>query len=107
MSQKLSLALAAMTTIAVGLILAWPHMVSGSTERAPQSRAHLSARLLGQRYVFPLKLSANRRYLVDQANKPFLIVGDSPQALIGNLSVSQAAAYIANRKRAGFNALWV
>ena len=36
-----------------------------------------------------------------------MIVGDSPQAMIGNLSLGEAAAYIANRKAAGFNALWV
>ena len=57
--------------------------------------------------AFPLKPSKNRRYLVDQHNSPFLVVGDSPQALIGNLSVQDAASFIADRKAAGFNALWV
>ena len=57
--------------------------------------------------VFPLKLSNNRRYLVDQRNRPFLVMGDAPQALIGNLSVADARAYIANRRAAGFDALWV
>ena len=59
------------------------------------------------RFVFPLKVSANRRYLVDQRNRPFMIIGDSPQAMIGNLTVKDAAAFIANRQAAGFNALWV
>ena len=36
-----------------------------------------------------------------------MIIGDSPQALIGKLSVADAAAYIADRKAAGFNTLWV
>jgi hypothetical protein len=57
--------------------------------------------------VYPLKLSKNRRYLVDQRGSPFMILGDSPQALVGNLSVNDAAAYIANRSAHGFNALWV
>jgi hypothetical protein len=57
--------------------------------------------------VFPLSISASRRYLVDRRGRPFLITGDAPQALIGNLSVRDAAAYIADRKRIGFNALWV
>lgn len=57
--------------------------------------------------VYPLKLSKNRRYLVDQRGRPFMILGDSPQALIGNLSEEDAAAYIANRRAHGFNALWV
>jgi hypothetical protein len=32
--------------------------------------------------AFPLKLSADRRYLVDQHEKPFLVIGDSPGSLI-------------------------
>src|SRR4051812_22039195 len=58
------------------------------------------------RVAFPLKVSTNGRYLVDQHNVPFLVVGDSPQAMIGNLSVEDAATFIASRKAAGFNALW-
>jgi hypothetical protein len=58
--------------------------------------------------VYPLKVSANGRYLVDQKNVPFLIAGDSPQALMANLSESQADAYFANRKAHGFNAAgWI
>ena len=57
--------------------------------------------------VFPLKASANNRYLVDQNNVPFLMVGDSPQALIANLPVADARIYLANRRRYGINALWV
>jgi len=59
------------------------------------------------RAAFPLKVSTDRRYLVDQHNAPFPILGDSPQALIGRLSVKDATAYIANRRAAGFDALWV
>ena len=58
-------------------------------------------------YAFPLNVSKNHRYLVDRRGVPFMIVGDSPQAMIGNLSVKAAAAYIANRRAAGFDALWV
>jgi Protein of unknown function (DUF4038)/IPT/TIG domain/Putative collagen-binding domain of a collagenase/Abnormal spindle-like microcephaly-assoc'd, ASPM-SPD-2-Hydin/Fibronectin type III domain len=57
--------------------------------------------------AYPLKVSANGRYLVDQNNAPFLLVGDAPQALIGNLSESQAATYFANRQKDGFNAGWI
>jgi hypothetical protein len=35
------------------------------------------------------------------------MVGDSPQALIGNLSPAEAAAFIANRLTYGINALWI
>jgi hypothetical protein len=58
--------------------------------------------------AFPLKLSANRRYLVDQNNKPFLIVGDSPQGLMGRLSPAEVEKYFADRQAHGFNtAGWV
>jgi hypothetical protein len=57
--------------------------------------------------VYPLKASANNRYLVDQNNVPFMIVGDSPQSLIGRMSKSDAAFYMANRQRYGINTLWV
>ncbi|UQR61053.1 glycoside hydrolase family 140 protein [Bradyrhizobium sp. C-145] len=62
---------------------------------------------LSTKPAFPLKVSANNRYLVDRDGAPFLMVGDSPQSLIGNLSEDEAAAYIANRERYGINALWI
>ena len=57
--------------------------------------------------TFPLAVSSNRRYLVDHRNHPFLIVGDSPQALFVNVSVKQAKHFLINRKAAGFNSVWV
>src|SRR5690349_577776 len=53
--------------------------------------------------IFPLKLGANGRHLADQNNAPFLIVGDSPQGMIADLTPTQAAAYFANRALYGFN----
>jgi hypothetical protein len=57
--------------------------------------------------AYPLKASANNRYLVDQNNAPFLMVGDSPQQLITNLSQQEAAAFMANRRSHGINTLWI
>jgi len=57
--------------------------------------------------AWPLKVSANGRYLVGQNGIPFLVVGDSPQSLIGNLSEADAATYFANRHADGFNAVWI
>lgn len=58
--------------------------------------------------AFPLKVSENHRYLVDQRGTPFLIVGDSPQGLMGNLSEADAEYYLADREAHGFNALgWI
>lgn len=57
--------------------------------------------------TYPLKVSANGRYLVDQNNKPFLMVGDSPQSIIGNISEADADLYFANRQANGFNTVWI
>ena len=57
--------------------------------------------------AYPLTLGPTRRYLVDQRGQPFLIVGDSPQSLIVNLSLQDAKTFIVDRKSFGFNALWV
>jgi len=57
--------------------------------------------------VFPLKASANKRYPVDQNNVPFMMVGDSPQAMIGNLTLKRAKTFFANRHKYGVNALWI
>jgi hypothetical protein len=61
----------------------------------------------GNGTAWPLKKSANNRYLVDQNNNPYLMVGDSPQSAIGNLSVSEADRYFADRAAHGFNTVWV
>jgi hypothetical protein len=65
----------------------------------------LSVSAWGQAY--PLKLSANHRYLADQNNIPFLITGDSPQAMTANISATNQAGYMADRERHGFNTILV
>jgi hypothetical protein len=57
--------------------------------------------------AFPLKVGATGRYLIDRDGRPFLIVGDSPQALMVDLSETQAEHFFANREAAGFNSVWV
>jgi chitodextrinase len=52
-------------------------------------------------------VSANRRYLVDQEGVPFLMMGDSPQGLIANVSETDAELYFADREANGFNTAWV
>ncbi len=56
---------------------------------------------------YPLKVSANRRYLVDQNNIPFLITGDGPHALLAMVSPADAEGYFADRQVHGFNAVWM
>src|SRR5271170_3441891 len=57
---------------------------------------------------YPVKISSlNPRILVDQNNVPFLMVGDSPQSLIVNLSATNASSYIVDRGQHGFNTVLV
>jgi hypothetical protein len=57
--------------------------------------------------AYPLKKSATGRYLEDQKGMPFLIAGESPQALMVNLSESEAELFFTNRLSHGFNAVWI
>ena len=57
--------------------------------------------------AYPVKVGPTGRYLVDQNGVPFLIVGDSPQAMIGRLSEADAELFFANRQSHGFNTVWI
>jgi len=59
--------------------------------------------------AYPLKKSANGHYLVDQNNQPFLMIGDSPQSIIANVSTSNGdmQTYFHNRATNGINAALV
>ena len=87
--------------------LAFAALTFAPTSGPAKAETGAGSRATAGKFVYPLKPSSNHRYLVDQHNVPFMIVGDSPQAMIGDLSVSDAGAFIANRKAAGFNSLWV
>ena len=56
---------------------------------------------------YPVKVSSNGRYLVDQNNSPFLIAGDNPHALVTMVSLADAAHYFDDREAHGFNTLWI
>jgi Protein of unknown function (DUF4038)/Putative collagen-binding domain of a collagenase len=88
--------------VALAVIWALGGYTSPADDRAT---AEISTRPYVPRY--PLKASSNNRYLVDQNNIPFMIVGDSPHSLIGRMSKSDAEFYMANRQRYGINTLWV
>src|SRR5271166_2890244 len=57
--------------------------------------------------AFPLKVSPNKRYVTDQNNVPFLILGDSPHSLAVNVSLRDAATYFSIRRSLGFNCAWI
>jgi hypothetical protein len=65
--------------------------------------AVLSASPQPSAYSFPLKVSENRRYLVDQRGRPFRIQGDSAQSLIANLTYAEAETYLTDRRNKEFN----
>jgi hypothetical protein len=78
-------------------------MVAFAGEQAARANSHAVPPVVS----YPLKVGPTRRYLVDQRGRPFLIVGDSPQSMIVNLSLQDAKSYMADRKSFGFNALLV
>ncbi|HXO49070.1 MAG TPA: DUF4038 domain-containing protein, partial [Mycobacterium sp.] len=51
-----------------------------------------------------MRVSASGRYSVTASGNPFLLVGDSPWSVIGNLSEGSAAQYYADRESHGFDA---
>jgi len=57
--------------------------------------------------TFPVRVSANGKYLVDSRNKPFLIKEISAWGLIQALSEKGEAAFIDSVKKKGFNTLMV
>jgi Protein of unknown function (DUF4038)/Putative collagen-binding domain of a collagenase len=59
------------------------------------------------RLAFPVAASENKRYLLDQEGKPWMMNGDSPQCMTGNLAVDDMEFFLADRAEHGFNAVWV
>ncbi len=57
--------------------------------------------------AYPVKVSPTGRYLVDQDGVPFLMAGESPQAMIGNLSLAEAELFLQNRRAHGFNTVLI
>jgi hypothetical protein len=56
---------------------------------------------------YPLRVSADHRYLVDRNGAPFLIQGDAAWSLISGLTDEEAETYLEARRRQGFNAIIV
>lgn len=84
----------------VSLMLLGPAVATAQTSALPPTASSAPA--------YPLKVSANGRYLVDQNNTPFLIAGDTPQGLMSRLSEPEADRYFADRQAHGFNtAGWI
>jgi hypothetical protein len=57
--------------------------------------------------VFPLRVEANKRYLIDAKGNPFLLQGDAGWELIAKLTSEEAEQYLEDRRLKGFNAVIV
>jgi hypothetical protein len=57
--------------------------------------------------ITQLRVSANRRYLVDQSNAPYLLQGDAAWSLIVATSDAEVEQYLRNRREKGFNTVLV
>ena len=87
-------------------------LLVGSLWMSSQSIAHERGRALPAEpermgVTFPLQVSKNGRYLVDQDNRPFLVVGDTPWSLIADLKDDDIKTYLDDRKNRGFNSIVV
>ena len=96
-------ALALVGAVVIVGLAAYIWRASSVIPAAASVRVASPARLLAtNRPAFPLRVGLTGRYLVDRDGRAFLIVGDSPQALVVNLSESQADHFFADREAAGF-----
>jgi hypothetical protein len=59
------------------------------------------------RATYPVRVSSNGRYLVDQNGTPFKIHGDAAWSMIANLTAAEMDVYLADRKARGFNTVLV
>ena len=67
----------------------------------------LSGSVHAQEIQFPLKASSNKKYLVDQANKPVFLKGDAAWRLSYNVPLAEVKEYLIDRKQKGFNTIIV
>lgn len=58
-------------------------------------------------YVYPLKVSANGRYLVDQTDRPWRIQADAGWYMTTEATEADVDAYLATRKAQGFNSFYL
>ena len=57
--------------------------------------------------AYPLKISANHRYLIDQNDAPFLLQGDAGWSVMVAATDSEVEGYFENRRQKGFNSVLV
>jgi hypothetical protein len=84
----------------------WAHAQNSSTV-VGQTAAPITGKSQPGPPLFPVGVSG--RHLVDKTGAPFMVVGDSPQAII-NIPLTGAASvdrYFSDRQSHGFNSAWI
>jgi hypothetical protein len=94
-------------TRAVAIVCLVLAVVLAGPAAGPGSHAAVTCSHTVAPFCWPASVSANGRYLLDQTGQPYMIVGDSPQSLIGELSESEASTYFADRQAHGINSAWI
>jgi hypothetical protein len=56
---------------------------------------------------YPLRVSPDRRRLLDADDRPFLVQGDTAWSLVANVEYADALRYLDNRRAKGFNTIIV
>ena len=64
-------------------------------------------RRLAQPPAYPLKVSANRRYLVDQQNRPWRVQADAAWLMSGAATPAEVDQYLEKRQQQGFNSFYL
>lgn len=96
LSLVASLALTTVAASSQGLKPFEPRSRVSGLSRAPAT---------GAAYVFPLKVSSNGRYLIDQNNKPFRIQGDAGWDIAQKVTLAELRTYLDDRQAKGFNTI--
>jgi hypothetical protein len=100
----------AVATVAAGLVTAvaagTTNVIASYSGFADTSHVTVSA-TSPTGYVYPLQLGPTGRYLVDQAGKPFFLVGDAAWSLVSQLSDTAADSYLTARQQLGFDLVLV
>lgn len=63
--------------------------------------------ILREHFEFPIRVSDNQRYMVDQNNKPFLYHADTGWLIFSDLTMEEAEEYFDDRLEKAFNTIQV
>jgi uncharacterized protein DUF4038/collagenase-like protein with putative collagen-binding domain len=91
-------------SVSTGILHASGNFSLSCTGPGGTASATANVKVLG---VFPLRVEANKRYLIDAEGNPFLLQGDAAWDLITQLNDSDVDLYLEDRRQKGFNAVIV